>query len=116
MPILSGEFKVKAGDATLDVLLNLYALNLYLEEEGKELSELDKELVKRPLHTLPRLVWAGVRAAALRDDRELPMNFDKFAVLFGSEDWEGVSKHVNTALNLNAGKPKPRATKAAAKS
>ena len=116
MPILSGEFQVKAGDYTLDVLLNLYALNLYLEEEEMALAELDKELVKRPLHALPRLVWAGVRTAALRSDAELPMTFDKFAVLFGSEDWEPISKHVNTALALSTGKTKPRATKAAPKS
>lgn len=116
MPILSGEFKVNAGDHSLDVLLNLYAINLYLEEEEVALAELDKELTKRPLHALPRLVWAGVRTAALRNDVELPMNFDKFAVLFGSEDWEPVSKHVNTALALSTGKTKPRATKAAAKS
>lgn len=116
MPVLSGEFQVKAGTAKLDVLLNLYAIDLYLEENGKELNELDKELSQRPLHSLPRIVWAGVRTACLRDDCELPMTFEKFAVLFGSEDWEDVSRAVNSALSLQVGKTKPRATKAAAKS
>jgi len=109
MPALSGEFTVQIGDEQLDVCLNLHAISLYLDIEGHELSELDKHLSKQPLRTLPRLVWAGVRTAAVLKGADVNMTFEQFSARFGSTDWESVSTHVGNALNLEPGKPTPRA-------
>lgn len=110
MPALSGEFTVEIGDDTLDVCLNLHAISLYLDEEGHDLTDLDKQLSKQPLRTLPRLVWAGVRTAALLKGKDVKMTFEQFSARFGSTDWQDVSDHVGKALNLEPGKPTPRAT------
>ena len=107
MPALSGEFEVNLNGVTLPVVLNLHALNLYLEEEGLDLSDLDTQLSRKPLRSMPRIVWAGVQTAAALKGTDIGMTFEQFSVRFGSIDWQEVTDHVNTALNLQPGKAKP---------
>ncbi len=102
---LQGKFSLQlTDDLTVDVCLNLYALNLFLEEEGAKLDQLQELLEQKALANLPKLVWAGVRTQAILSDQELPLNFTKFAALFGSVGWDEVSNDVLTALQLDTKK------------
>ncbi len=102
---LQGKFSLQlTDDLTVDVCLNLYALNLFLEEEDAKLDQLQELLEQKALANLPKLGWAGVRTQAILSDQELPLNFTKFAALFGSVGWDEVSKDVLTALQLDTKK------------
>jgi hypothetical protein len=102
---LRGEFNVQlTEDLSVDVVLNLYALNLFLNEEGAQLADLNKLMESEPLRALPKLVWCGVRTACILHDKELPMTFDKFGALFGSIQWDEISQRVVDSLQLDAKK------------
>ena len=102
MNSLRGEFQVQlTEELTIDVMLNLHAINLFLEEEGAELKDITDLLEKKALRTLPKLIWAGARTSCLIKDTTLPMNFEKFAALFGSVAWDEVSNNVLAALQLD---------------
>lgn len=102
---LRGEFTVQlTDDLSVDVVINMYALNLFLEEEGAGLADLQDLLESKALRSLPRLVWAGARTAALVKDAQLPLTFEKFAALFGSVAWDEVSDKVLASLQLDTKK------------
>ena len=99
---LRGEFQVDLTDTvSVDVVLNLYALNLFLEEEQAQLADLQLLMEQKALRALPKLVWCGVRTAAVLHDRELPMNYEKFAAMFGSIEWQAISERVLQSLQLD---------------
>jgi len=99
---LRGEFQVELTDTlSVDVVLNLYALNLFLEEESAQLADLQNLMEHKALRALPKLVWCGVRTACVLADKELPMSYDKFAALFGSIEWQAISERVLHSLQLD---------------
>lgn len=98
---LRGHFELELGDGTtLPCLLNLYALNLYCEESGATLTELDQSLQKNMLSALPALTWHGVETHCALHGEELPMDRKRYSILFGSSDWAPIADAVGKALNF----------------
>jgi|LakMenEpi03Aug12_release.lakeMendotaPanAssembly.Ray.scaffolds.fasta_scaffold229448_3 hypothetical protein len=102
---LRGQFDVKlGGDLELPCFLNLHAVNLVCEEHDLNLTGFQQALAEKPLKFLPLFIWAGVRTAAVLNDSELPITFEKFSVLFGSTDWSEITEKVGLAMALDAPK------------
>lgn len=111
---LRGTFTVKlGGDLELPCVLNLHAIGVVLEEQSITLAQFQEGLQDNPVKMLPLFVWAGVRTAAILDDREVELAWPKFSALFGSADWADITQKVGLAMALD--EPKKKTVRAAAK-
>lgn len=98
---------VPLGDGTeVPCLMNLHAVGMWCREEGRKPTDLDTAMQEDPLDVLPRLTWAGVRTHHTLHGKELPMDFERYSILFGSSDWQPVAESVGQALALDSGAKK----------
>lgn len=86
--------------------MNFHALHLFCEETGTTLTGIDKALQDDILASLPKLTYAGIRTHYALVEEEVPVTFQKYAILFGSIDWAPIAEQVGKALNLSEKKAK----------
>jgi len=108
---LRGEFQIQlTDDLAVPCLMNLYALGLWTQEEGKALTDIEAEMKANYLVAVPRLSWAGVRCYHLAHDKELSLTYEKYAAMLGSCDWEQLAQNINQSLSLLDASKKKKAT------
>jgi len=83
MNTLRGEVQVKAGDMSLDALLNMNCFRILCQDQGMDLADLDHFATSNALEFVPAVLWAGVKNAAVYHGKDLPkgLGFDRFAAL-----------------------------------
>jgi len=74
---------VKAGDLSLDALLNMNCFRILCQDQGMDLADLDHFATSNALEFVPAVLWAGVKNAAVYHGKDLPkgLGFDRFAAL-----------------------------------
>jgi len=74
---------VKAGDMSLDALLNMNCFRILCQDQGMDLADLDHFATSNALEFVPAVLWAGVKNAAVYHGKDLPkgLGFDRFAAL-----------------------------------
>lgn len=83
MNTLRGQVEVKAGEYTLEALLNMNAFRILCQDQQMELADLDELATRNALEFVPSVLWAGVKNAAAYHGKSLPegLGFDRFAAL-----------------------------------
>lgn len=74
---------MKAGDLSLDALLNMNCFRILCQDQGMDLADLDHFATSNALEFVPAVLWAGVKNAAVYHGKDLPkgLGFDRFAAL-----------------------------------
>ena len=74
---------MKAGEYTLDALLNMNAMRILCQDQDMDLADLDVLATRNALEFVPAVLWAGVKNAAAYHGKEVPsaLSFDRFAAL-----------------------------------
>ena len=74
---------MKAGDMSLDALLNMNCFRILCQDQGMDLADLDHFATSNALEFVPAVLWAGVKNAAVYHGKDLPkgLGFDRFAAL-----------------------------------
>ena len=99
---LRGQFEIDLPDGTtVPCLLNMYAVQVWCEETGNTLTDLDEQLQKNLLQSLPGLTWAGVRTHYELAEEAPPISESRYKILLGSADWDEVTTKLVLALNLD---------------
>ena len=117
MQKLRGQFDLVLCDGTeLGVVMNMFALGTFLNEQNAELKNLGEMLAteEKALRFVPELLWCGVQAFYQLNDAEPPLSKGRFTVLFGSSEWDVTLQNLMTALEITDGskkKPKTKKTK-----
>ena len=83
MNTLRGQVEVKAGEYTLDALLNMNAMRILCQDHDMDLADLDVMATRNALEFVPAVLWAGVKNAAAYHGKDMPdaLSFDRFAAL-----------------------------------
>jgi hypothetical protein len=112
MKKLRGQFDLELCDGTqLGVIINMYSLGQFLADTDYELKDLEDVLQgKNALRFVPLLMWHGTQCFYSLKDAEPPLKKGAFLVLFGSSDWEIMTKQLWTALELESGESAKKKT------
>jgi hypothetical protein len=94
MNTLRGQVEVKAGEYTLDALLNMNAMRILCQDQEMDLADLDVMATRNALEFVPAVLWAGIKNAAAFHGKEMPeaLSFDRFAALLLA-DADAVTKY-----------------------
>ena len=105
MNTLRGEVQVKAGDLSLDALLNMNCFRILCQDQGMDLADLDHFATSNALEFVPAVLWAGVKNAAVYHGKDLPkgLGFDRFAalVLADPDAITAYAAQISEALGFN---------------
>lgn len=94
MNTLRGQVEVKAGEYTLEALLNMNAMRILCQDQDMDLADLDALATKNALEFVPAVLWAGIKNAAAYHGKDMPtaLSFDRFAALLLA-DAEAITRY-----------------------
>ena len=83
MNTLRGQVEVKAGEYTLEALLNMNAMRILCQDQDMDLADLDGMATRNALEFVPAVLWSGIKNAAAYHGKYMPdgLSFDRFAAL-----------------------------------
>lgn len=87
---------MKAGDYTLDALLNMNCFRILCQDHDMELADLDELATSNALEFVPAVLWAGVKNAAAYHGKTIPegLHFERFAALLLA-DQDAITNYAN---------------------
>jgi len=83
MNTLRGQVEVKAGEHTLEALLNMNAMRILCQDQDMTLADLDVMASSNALEFVPAVLWAGIKNAAAYHGKDMSheLSFERFAAL-----------------------------------